>query len=410
MRFWALLGLTALVNLALLPSQPLAAEKLPSNAGNRPFETCISRFQAQARDLGLDSERVQTSLAQLSYQPRVIELDRRQPEFTTTFTDYFNRRVTDQRVTDGRRLIAEHRELLARISKQYQVPPAYLVAFWGLETNFGSYFGKMPLLDSLATLACDTRRSGYFTKELMEALRIVDEGAVAPERMEGSWAGAMGHVQFMPSVFNRYAVDYDGDGKRDLWHSLPDALASAAHFLKQLGWDGDYRWGREVLLPEEFDYRLAGLKQARPLAEWRKEGVRQVDGRPLPREDIEAALLVPAGYQGPAFLVYDNFHVIMGWNQSEYYALAVGHLADRIAGAGKLHTPPPEDLQSLNRDQVMALQEALSERGHYDGKLDGIWGPASRQALSQYQSTQELIADGLPRSEVLERLGITTTE
>jgi len=408
MHFRALLGLTALVSLTVLPHHPLAAEKLPSNSGALPFQACIDRFQSQARDLGLGSERVQASLAQLSYQPRVIELDRRQPEFTTTFTDYFNRRVTDQRVADGRRLIDEHKGLLKRISEQYQVPPAYLVAFWGLETNFGRYFGKMPLLDSLATLACDTRRSDYFTKELMEALRIVDEGAVAPERMEGSWAGAMGHVQFMPSVFNRYAVDYDGDGKRDLWHSLPDALASAANFLQQLGWNGDYRWGREVLLPEAFDYRLAGLKQARPLAQWHKAGVRRVDGRPLPREDIEAALLVPAGYRGPAFLVYDNFHVIMGWNQSEYYALAVGHLADRIAGAGKLHQPPPEDLQPLNREQVLALQEALSKRGHYDEKLDGIWGPASRQALSQYQSEQQLIADGLPRPEVLKQLGIAT--
>jgi len=406
MRFRAFFGLTALVSLALVPGQPLAAEKLPSNSGGQPFQECINRFQSQARELGLDSELVQNSLAQVSYQPRVIELDRRQPEFTTTFTDYFNRRVTDQRVADGRRLIGEHRPLLNRISQEYEVPPAYLVAFWGLETNFGHYFGKMPLLDSLATLACDTRRSDYFTRELMGALRIVDEGAIAPERMEGSWAGAMGHVQFMPSVFNRYAVDYDGDGKRDLWNSLPDALASAANFLKQLGWDGNYRWGREVRLPEDFDYRLTGLKKARPLSAWRELDVRRVNGQPLPREDIEASLLVPASHRGPAFLVYENFHVIMGWNQSEFYALAVGHLADRIAGAGKLHTPPPEDLEPMNRDQVLALQEALKERGHYEGKVDGIWGPASRQALGQFQSEHQLLADGWPGSEVLERLGV----
>ncbi|WP_051234772.1 lytic murein transglycosylase [Marinimicrobium agarilyticum] len=372
------------------------------------FPTCVERFQKTAESEGLTSAVVQSSIANLKWSERVIELDRRQPEFTTPFADYLNRRVTHQRVEDGRRLLREHRELLARVEREYGVPAPYLVAFWGLETNFGSYFGKMSVLDSLATLACDQRRSQYFTRELMSALRIVDEGAISAERMEGSWAGAMGHVQFMPSVFLRHAVDYDKDGKRDLWNSLPDAMASAANFLDSMGWDQDYRWGREVILPEDFDYLKAGLKQKRPLSEWREMGIRQTSGAALPDETIQAALLVPSGHEGPAFLVYDNFKVIMGWNQSEYYALAVGYLADRVAGAGKLHNPPPEDSPRLNRDQVIALQETLKAKGFEVGEVDGIWGPATRKALSQFQSKKDMVPDGFPNQAVLDALGINT--
>lgn len=396
--YWGSLLLTGAIALsASAPSQAMSQEG---------FAQCIERFSQEAKTQGLDSAIVRDSLANLKWVDRVIELDRRQPEFTTPFSDYLSRRVTDQRVADGRRLLREHRDLLARVEREYGVPAPYLVAFWGLETNFGRYFGKMSVLDSLATLACDERRSTYFTRELMSALRIVDEGAIAPERMEGSWAGAMGHVQFMPSVFIRHAVDYDNDGKRDLWNSLPDAMASAANFLSSMGWDGEYRWGREVRLPENFPYLEAGLKQRRPLSEWHEMGIRQTNGTTLPSADIEAALLVPSGHRGPAFLVYDNFKVIMGWNQSEYYALAVGHMADRIAGAGKLSRTPPEDSPRLNRDQVIAIQEKLNAEGHEAGKVDGIWGPATRQALSQFQSERDLVPDGFPDPNTLSALGI----
>jgi membrane-bound lytic murein transglycosylase B len=396
--YWGSLLLTGAIALsASAPSQAMSQEG---------FAQCIERFSQEAKTQGLDSAIVRDSLANLKWVDRVIELDRRQPEFTTPFSDYLSRRVTDQRVADGRRLLREHRDLLARVEREYGVPAPYLVAFWGLETNFGRYFGKMSVLDSLATLACDERRSTYFTRELMSALRIVDEGAIAPERMEGSWAGAMGHVQFMPSVFIRHAVDYDNDGKRDLWNSLPDAMASAANFLSSMGWDDEYRWGREVRLPENFPYLEAGLKQRRPLSEWHEMGIRQTNGTTLPSADIEAALLVPSGHRGPAFLVYDNFKVIMGWNQSEYYALAVGHMADRIAGAGTLSRTPPEDSPRLNRDQVMAIQEKLNAEGHEAGKVDGIWGPATRQALSQFQSERDLVPDGFPDSNTLSALGI----
>ncbi len=370
------------------------------------FAACVSRLSVTAQEQGISQQTIEQSLAQVEYSERVIELDRRQPEFTTTFADYFGKRVTNFRVVQGRALLAQHRPLLEKVAQEYGVPAPYLMSFWGLETNFGSFFGKMSVLNSLATLACDPRRSDYFTRELMSALSIIDEGAVAAERMEGSWAGAMGHVQFMPSVFVRYAVDYDQDGRRDFWGSLPDAMASAANFLSSLGWDEETRWGREVKLPKNFPYLEAGLDTRKPLAQWEAMGVRRADGSPLPRADLEASLLVPSGHEGPAFLVYKNFNTIMGWNQSEFYALAVGHLADRIAGAGQLQQSPPDDAPTLSRDQVIELQETLNQKGFDAGEVDGILGPATRKAIRHFQDNNGMIADGFPSRELLVKLDV----
>lgn len=369
------------------------------------FPQCIDRLETQAINAGVSSKTASEVLAKAEYVERVIELDRRQPEFTTTFADYLNKRVNEQRVDKGRELLQEHRELLDRVTRETGVPAPYLVSFWGLETNFGAYFGKMPVPSSLATLACDQRRSKFFTEQLIAALQIIDEGSIAPEQMEGSWAGAMGHVQFMPTVFLRHAVDGDGDGKRDLWNSLPDAMMSAGNFLQDLGWDGDYRWGREVLLPDNFNYELADGRKL-PLEEWRELGLTDAFGNALAAEPINASLVVPAGHRGPAFLAYKNFGVIMGWNRSEFYAIAVGHLADRIAGAGKLQNPPPEDLPALSRDHILAIQEALNENGFDTGEPDGIMGPNTRSAIRSFQSDNDLIADGYPGETVLDALGV----
>jgi membrane-bound lytic murein transglycosylase B len=241
---------------------------------------------------------------------------------------------------------------------------------------------------------------------LIAALYIVQEEAIPLERMEGSWAGAMGHVQFMPSVFLRHAVDSDGDGRRDLWNSVPDAMLSAGNFLKDLGWEREYRWGREVLLPTGFDFADASRALRRPLHEWRHLGVTDVSGRPVAELDLPATLLLPAGHRGPAFLVYPNFNVILGWNRSEHYALAVGHLADRIAGAGPLHTPPPSDAPRLSRDQVTQLQTTLNERGFHSGEVDGILGPATRNAIRAFQASEDMIPDGFPSQNLLARLDI----
>lgn len=399
-----------LIPLLLLSQVYTSASAAPTTAeatlSADAFANCLTRLGERAKAEGISDATISQSLLKATFNTRVIELDRQQPEFTTTFADYLNRRVTDQRVTQGRELLAKHRALLSRVTRDYGVPAHYLVAFWGLETNYGSFFGKMSVVDSLSTLACDERRSDYFAGELMAALRILDEGAIAPEKMEGSWAGAMGHTQFMPSAFLRYAVDYDGDKKRDLWNSTPDAMASAAKFLQSLGWQQADRWGREVKLAVDFPYLEAGLNQRKSLAEWQKLGVRQTDGSALPQADMQASLLVPAGHRGPAFLVYDNFHVIMRWNRSEYYALAVGYLADRIAGTGKLMQPPPEDAPRLNRAQVMTMQEQLNKKGFDTGTPDGILGPGTRRAVSQFQHQQGMIADGFVDKNILGLLGV----
>nr|WP_288144965.1 lytic murein transglycosylase [Marinobacter sp.] len=385
---------------------------LPTLAQDNPevepagFAECKARLQEQAIAAGVSSETAGEVMSGVQHLARVIELDRRQPEFTTTFADYLNRRVNEARVSKGRELLQEHEDLLARVTRETGVPAPYLVSFWGLETNFGSYFGKMPVPSSLTTLACDPRRSTFFTEQLIAALRIIDEGAIPADQMEGSWAGAMGHVQFMPTVFLKHAVDADGDGRRDLWNSLPDAMMSAGRFLESMGWNGDYRWGREVLLPENFDYSLADGRRL-PLEEWRNMGITDAFGNALAREPIKAALVVPAGHRGPAFLAYDNFRVIMSWNRSEFYAIAVGHLADRIAGAGKLQNLPPEDAPALSRDNIISLQNALQQRGYEPGKPDGIMGPATRSAIRQFQAANKLVADGYPGESVLAELGIS---
>ncbi|WP_020405962.1 lytic murein transglycosylase [Hahella ganghwensis] len=373
---------------------------------NDNFQQCVEDLQDKARAHGISNTTVDQVLAGVNYLDRVIELDRRQPEFTTPFSEYLGLRVTEQRVQKGRELYRQHQDLLQRVTRETGVPGHYLVAFWGLETNYGSYFGKMSTLDSLATLACDPRRSEYFTGELMAALQIIDSGDIEAERMQGSWAGALGHVQFMPSVFLRYARDADQDGARDLWGSIPDAMLSAGTFLKGIGWESGLRWGREVLLPKTFSYQMAGLGQTKSLAEWREFGLTDAFGRALPDVDVKASLLVPAGHEGPAFLVYDNFDVIMRWNRSEFYALAVGHLADRIAGAGALQNPPPSDSPRLSRQIVLELQEKLIANGVDPGALDGILGPATRKALREYQHQKGLVADGFPDSTTFAKLGV----
>ena len=365
-----------------------------ASADEGEFAACVGRLQVAARAEGISERVVDEVLGTVTQQERVLELDRKQPEFTLPFTEYYNRRVTPERVARGRALLAEHAAMLRDIERDFGVPAKYLVAFWGLETNFGSYFGDLSVPDSLTTLACDARRSRFFAAELMEALRIVDAGDVAAARMKGSWAGAMGHVQFMPSIFRRYAVDADRDGRRDIWGSVHDAMASAANFLRDSGWERNLRWGREVRLPRGFDHLLAGREHKRPLSEWAKLGVTDPSKETLPRLDIPAALLVPSGHAGPAFLTYRNFEVIMRWNRSEFYALSVGRLADEIAGAGPLSRPPPADAIRISRERVLQLQVDLVALGYEVGNPDGIVGPVTRRAVTRFQQERNMVADG----------------
>ena len=368
------------------------------------FAACVSDLQSRALAQGLPRPLVSDVLGAVKFLPRVIELDRDQPEFRQSFSAYLRARVNETRVRRGRELLGRHRELLDRLTREYGIPGRYLVSFWGMETNFGSYLGTMPTLDSLATLACDPRRSAFFSRELLAALELMDREGLAAETMRGSWAGAMGHTQFLPSAYKRHAVDGDGDGTIDLWNSEVDALTSAANYLADLGWRHGERWGREVRLPEGFPYARSGLAQRARLEQWREMGVRRSNGQPLPAADMRGAVIVPMGHRGPAFLVYDNFEVIMKWNRSQAYAIAVGHLADRIAGGGPLRADLPQVETAPSRSQIVQLQRGLTEQDFDPGDIDGAMGPATRGALRAFQQARGLVADGYPGPETLEAL------
>ncbi|EED34610.1 glycosidase family protein [Luminiphilus syltensis NOR5-1B] len=376
-----------------------------ASADPAEFEQCKTQMQLQASAQGVSEATVKEVIPTLEYQARVIELDRSQPEFTQSFADYFGKRVSQSRIDKGRELYAQYRDFLAELTRKYGVPGQYLVAFWGLETNFGSYLGGMPTLDSLATLACDPRRSEFFTTEFLLALKLLERENLRVDDMKGSWAGAVGHTQFMPSSYLRYAIDGDDDGSIDLWSSRRDALASAAHFLSQLGWQRQQRWGREVKLPADYDFTQA--VQQRPLQDWRSLGLRNADGGPLPVViGMDADLIIPSGHKGPVFLVYDNFDVIMQWNRSTSYALSVGHLADRIAGAGALKQSIPKDQVRLRRADVVQMQELLIDKGFDAGVPDGLLGPTTRSALREFQISAGLVGDGFPDRKTLTQLGV----
>ncbi|WP_100642651.1 lytic murein transglycosylase [Alteromonas facilis] len=366
------------------------------------FDQCLSRFGDLAKQQGV-SEQTQQLIPSFKLQQRVLELDRSQPEFVQTFPAYFSKRVNDWRINKGREMLAKHADFLRQLTHQHGIPGHYLVAFWGLETNFGGYKGTMPILDSLATLACDQRRQQFFTQELLLALKLVDREKLNPDNMKGSWAGAMGHTQFMPSTYTQYAIDGDDDGTIDLFNSEQDALASAANFLARLGWQPGSRWGREVQLAEGFDYSLAGKKQRRSVNEWRELGVLDAQGNPLPDSELIATLRVPSGHQGPKFLTYQNFSIILRWNNSEFYAIAVGHLADRIVKGAPLATRLP-DIAAISRVDIRSMQQQLIALGFDVGGADGIIGPATRAGIRAYQASQGLIADGFPSPTVRQHI------
>jgi membrane-bound lytic murein transglycosylase B len=296
------------------------------------FSTWLAALRDEALGRSISPATVESALTGIRPNDRVIELDRKQPEGTMTFERYLKTVVTKDRIRDGRRKLSRHRELLGRIRERYGVQPRFLVALWGVESNYGRRTGSFPVVEALATLAWDGRRGDFFRGELLDALHILDEGHIEPERMLGSWAGAMGQPQFIPSSFRRYAVDFDGDSRRDIWGSPADVLASAANYLSTEGWRDDLIWGREARLPEGFEHGLIGGETGRPLSEWQQLGVRRADGSDLPRADLRAALVRPGGTSGPVYLTYDNYRVLLRWNRSDYFATAVSLLSDRIAG------------------------------------------------------------------------------
>jgi membrane-bound lytic murein transglycosylase B len=302
-----------------------------AEAAEGGFDAFLTGMRRDAIGRGIRASTVDLAFRSAQFLPHVIDLDRKQPERTMTFTQYIAKVVTPQRKEDARRQLAENRILLEAIWRRYGVEPSIIVALWGLESDFGRLPGNFPTISALATLTYDGRRGAYFRSELMAALRILDQGQVRVEEMTGSWAGAMGGPQFMPSSYLEYAVDWDGDGRRDIWNSRGDVLASIANYIRGLGWRGGQSWGQDVLLPDGFNPGFAGLKTKRPTGEWSRLGVRAVDAGPLPSRESEAALVMPEGANGPALLVYANFRAIMKWNPSTYFAVSVGYLSDSIA-------------------------------------------------------------------------------
>lgn len=367
------------------------------------FASCVSELTEQALARGVAQATIDQTLAVAQQRKRVINLDRSQPEFLSTFEDYYNKRVNTWRIEKGQALYQKHRPFLDELTRQYGVPGQYLIAFWGLETNYGSYKGKIPTIDALTTLACEPRRKTFFTNELLTMLDVIEQNNLDVATLKGSWAGAMGHTQFMPSTYQGYAIDGDGDGSVDLFNSERDALASAAHFLHQLGWQAGYRWGREIVLPEEFDYGLAGRKLTQPLSFWRERGVRSVYGEPVADIDLTSAVVIPSGYRGPIFMAYPNFNIIMRWNNSQSYAIAVGKLADQIAGAPGLVTEFPDE-PPISFVQAKQMQRQLKALGYGVKVIDGIIGSGTRAAIRQFQQAHGLVADGFAHPEVFTKL------
>jgi membrane-bound lytic murein transglycosylase B len=387
MKFLAIVAVAGMLAVAMPPAR---------GAVGVEFKACLDDLRVAAVEAGVAPALADEIVPSLRFQARVIELDRAQPEFQQTFAEYLGGRVTAGRVQLGRVLALRHRDLLTRLTREYGVPGQYLVALWGMESSFGRFTGKVPTLDALATLACDPRRSEFFRGEFLTALRLVERESLRPADFRGSWAGAVGQTQFMPSAFEQHAVDGDGDGRIDLWNSTADALASGANHLRELGWRTGERWGREVRLPEGFDYTLTGAGRWQPLSRWAELGVRRAGGAALPTADMEAALLVPMGRHGPAFLVYRNFEVLLRWNRSHHFALAAGHLADRIAGGGALRASMADAEGALSSEELAALQGALARLGYEPGPIDGLLGPATRAALRRFQADNDMIADGYP--------------
>ena len=293
------------------------------------------KLKIEAIEKGISKNTLDLAIDDFKPIKRVIELDRRQPEFTLTLDQYLKRVIPSRRIKKGRLMLAKNNKILEKIGKKYSVQPRFIIALWGIETDFGRLDGGFSVVHSLATLALDGRRSKFFRKELIRALRILDQGHINIRDMRGSWAGAMGHFQFMPSSFENFAVDYDNDGKRDIWRNKKDAFASAANYLSKSGWKSDQTWGREVRIPEEFDETLINSKSFKRMSKWRSLGIKRANGRDLPSRELLGALVKSKDRESKVYLVYKNYFTILKWNRSLYFAVAVGSLADAIVSKNK---------------------------------------------------------------------------
>ncbi|MBL0899219.1 MAG: lytic murein transglycosylase [Reyranella sp.] len=376
----------------------------PAVAQDGGFRDCLQNIKADALKQGVPAAIADRAFQGLTPDQKVVDLDNRQPEFSLTYAKYVGGTVSADRIAKGQQRMAQHRQLLDALQAEYGVPPQYLMAFWGIETNYGTYMGDFRVVRSVATLACMTKRQAFFSNETVQALRILNMNHMTGEQMRGSWAGAMGNMQFMPSTFTRWAVDRDGNGRIDIWNSLPDAFASAANFLRGIGWKPGLPSSEEVFLPRGFPLDQADTTVEKPVKAWAAMGVKKPGGAALPASDEPASILLPAGFRGPAFIIYPNFKAVMNWNRSTLYASSVGILARQIAGGPGVQQAAPDDDQPISRETVIDIQNRLIRLGLYKDDADGLLGPKTRSALRLFQQQQALPADGHPTQEAIRRL------
>jgi membrane-bound lytic murein transglycosylase B len=387
------------------PTPVIVSATVQTAAGNTAgLQTWLATFRTRAALAGITTATMDASLVGLEYDPDVIRRDRNQSEFTKTIWDYLDTAVSDDRVANGRAALAKHGAVLDQIAAKYGVEKEVVVAIWGLESAYGTFRGTVRTLQSLATLAYDGRRAAFFESELLAALKILQAGDTVAANMHGSWAGAMGHTQFMPSSFLAYAVDFDGDGKRNIWGDDPtDALASAAAYLAGYGWTKDAPWGLEITLPAGFDYDQTSERVKKPVADWQAMGVRPVGGGDLPDHGA-ASVLLPGGARGAAFLIFSNFQVIERYNTADAYVIAIGHLADMLKGGPRIAASWPRDLRALTLDERLDLQTRLTAAGFDTKGVDGRMGPNTIAAVKAFQRSKNIIPDGYPSTDILQNL------
>jgi lytic murein transglycosylase len=366
------------------------------------FSGCVARLRTQAQGVGITAATFDRAMANVEFDGSISELLNNQPEFRTPIWDYLAALVDDERIADGAARLKQWETVLAQVEQKFGIDRHTVTAVWGVESDYGKSMGKRQLVRSLATLACGNSRANYFRGELFATLQIIQRGDIRPEALVGSWAGAFGHTQFMPSTFQSLAVDFDGDGRRDIVESVPDALGSTANYLKRSGWISGAPWGYEVKLPAGYAGE-SGRTRKRPLASWSALGITRIDGSALTGVG-DAGLMLPAGAKGPAFLVFKNFDAIYAYNHAESYALAIAHLADRLRGGGAFATAWPTDDRGLSRAERREVQRLLNERGFDVGTPDGLIGSRTQAAIKAFQEKAGLPVMGRAGGKVLEAL------